>query len=291
MHYQVTFKMIILGIFLLAWSASNTSGAEIVTTDDYGQKIVTKEHIVKTAGNAIFLIFEGWVIIGHEVRSFLPCSHNKELWLLGNSPALEKVMKAYEKARFAKMPYTPIFMTLAGKIVDPPSDGFGADYEEAFLATRLLQVFPQGNCKDELIYLDTPLPGECVTSPLRIRGYARGKWFFEGDFPVILNDSDGKVIAKGYATAKDEWMTDKIVPFESEIEFKMPNSGGRGVLRLKKDNPTDLPEHDNQLEIEIHFVCKDSIGADPWQKITFDVSKLDESGLYGSPGGKTGAVL
>jgi hypothetical protein len=26
--------------------------------------------------------------------------------------------------------------------------------------------------------------------------------------------------------------------------------------------------------------------ADPWQKMTFDVSKLDESGLYGPPGGK-----
>ena len=28
------------------------------------------------------------------------------------------------------------------------------------------------------------------------------------------------------------------------------------------------------------------MGADPWQKITFDISKLDESGLYGPPGGK-----
>jgi hypothetical protein len=28
------------------------------------------------------------------------------------------------------------------------------------------------------------------------------------------------------------------------------------------------------------------MGADPWQKITFDISKLDEYGLYGPPGGK-----
>jgi hypothetical protein len=35
------------------------------------------------------------------------------------------------------------------------------------------------------------------------------------------------------------------------------------------------------------FFQQDSMGgADPWQKITFDISKLDESGLHGPPGGK-----
>jgi hypothetical protein len=36
----------------------------------------------------------------------------------------------------------------------------------------------------------------------------------------------------------------------------------------------------------ILFFHHDSMGADPWQKITFDISKLDESGIYGPPGGK-----
>jgi hypothetical protein len=231
-------------------------------------------------------IFEGWVTIGHEVRSFLPCSYKKTLWLMGNSPALDEIMAAYGKALPGAMPYTPIFMTLAGRAGKPSADGFGADYEGAFLATRLVQVLPQGNCKSDLIYLDSPLPGERVTSPLRIRGYARGKWFFEGDFPIALRESNGKVIATGYATAKDEWMTDNFVPFESEIKFKMPKPGSRGTLILKKDNPTDLPEHDDELEIVIYFEYQDSMGAGPWQKITFDIAKLDESGLYGPPDGK-----
>ncbi len=34
------------------------------------------------------------------------------------------------------------------------------------------------------------------------------------------------------------------------------------------------------------FCHQDSMAADPWQKITFDISKLDESGLYGPPDGK-----
>jgi hypothetical protein len=81
-------------------------------------------------------------------------------------------------------------------------------------------------------------------------------------------------------------MTDNFVPFESEIKFKMPKPGSRGTLILKKDNPTDLPEHDDELEIVIYFEYQDSMGAGPWQKITFDIAKLDESGLYGPPDGK-----
>ena len=198
-------------------------------------------------------VFEGWVTIGHEVRSFLPCSRKKELWLMGNSPALDEVKAAYGKALPEAMPYTPVFMTLSGRTGRPPADGFGADYEAAFFATRLVRVFPQGNCRSDLIYMDSPLPGARVTSPLRIRGHARGKWFFEGDFPIVLRDSNGKVIAKGYATAKNEWMTEKFVPFEAVIKFKMPASGSKGTLILKKDNPTDLPEHDDELGITVFF--------------------------------------
>ena len=162
-------------------------------------------------------------------------------------------MAAHRSALRSAMPYTPIFMTLAGRIERPPAEGFGANCEESFFATRLVHIFPQGNCKSDLIYMHSPLPGARVTSPVRIQGHARGKWFFEGDFPLVLRDSNGKVIAKGYATAKDEWMTEKFVPFEAVIEFEKPSSGSEGTLILKKDNPSDLPEHDDELEIPIFF--------------------------------------
>jgi fructose-specific phosphotransferase system component IIB len=35
--------------------ATNASAAEIITVDDFEQKIVTKEHLIKTADNAIIL--------------------------------------------------------------------------------------------------------------------------------------------------------------------------------------------------------------------------------------------
>jgi hypothetical protein len=160
-------------------------------------------------------------------------------------------MTAYRKALPAPVPYTPLFMTLAGKTTKPPADGFGADYDASFSATQLVHVFPQGNCKSDLIYIYSPLPGSRVTSPLIIRGYARGNWFFEGDFPVVLKDANGTFIVHGYATAKSPWMTEMFVPFESVMNFKSPAFGSKGALVLQKDNPTGKPEFDNALEIPV----------------------------------------
>jgi len=217
--------------------------------------LVLERHVLKETAPPIEgeEVLGGWVTIGHEVRSFVPCSQGRELWLLGNSPALNEVMTAYRKALPSSMPYTPLFMTLSGKTEGPPSDGFGVEYEASFFAEQLVQMFPQGNCKSNLIYMDSPLPGALVASPLTVRGHARGKWFFEGDFPVVLKDTNGKAITKGFATAKDAWMTEKFVPFEGMIEFKRPGSGSKGTLVLKKDNPTDRPEFDDTLEIPVFF--------------------------------------
>ena len=107
------------------------------------------------------------------------------------------------------------------------------------------------NSKRDLIVLDTPLPQAHVTSPLSISGKARGTWFFEGSFPIILTDWDGKIIAEGYATAKTDWMTEEFVPFTATLEFT--TTSDRGTLILQKDNPSGLPEHDDALEIPVYF--------------------------------------
>ena len=51
---------------------------------------------------------------------------------------------------------------------------------------------------------------------------ARGHWFFEGSFPVMVVDWDGRIIATHFATAQDDWMTEDFVRFEGEIEFELP---------------------------------------------------------------------
>ena len=107
--------------------------------------------------------------------------------------------------------------------------------------------------KAGLIRLTAPLPNATVSSPLTITGEARGYWYFEASFPVVLVDWDGRIIAQGIATAKDEWMTEEFVPFEATLTFTAdPNAySNRGALILQKDNPSGLPEYDDALEIPV----------------------------------------
>ncbi len=111
--------------------------------------------------------------------------------------------------------------------------------------------------KDNLIKLFEPKDGTEIESPLVIKGQARGYWFFEASFPVILTNWDGLIIAEGIAKADGEWMTEDFVPFEAVLNFKKPEYIGefskRGSLILKKDNPSGLPENDDALEITVYF--------------------------------------
>lgn len=113
--------------------------------------------------------------------------------------------------------------------------------------------------KSDMIVLSAPVPVGVVNSPLKISGQARGGWYFEASFPVVLVDWDGLIIAEAVATADGEWMTSDFVPFTASIEFENPYQAGepdfmkRGTIILKKDNPSGLPENDDALEIPVRF--------------------------------------
>ncbi|KKS28649.1 MAG: hypothetical protein UU89_C0031G0008 [Parcubacteria group bacterium GW2011_GWC2_42_11] len=98
-----------------------------------------------------------------------------------------------------------------------------------------------------------------ITSPLIIEGEARGTWYFEASFPVVLTNWDGLIIAEGHAEAQSDWMTEEYVPFKATLTFTPPYKTGdqdfmkNGSLILKKDNPSGLPEHDDAFEIPITF--------------------------------------
>jgi hypothetical protein len=112
-------------------------------------------------------IVEGHVMIGHEVRSFHPCTQKTDYWLSGDSPALKEIIKRYTKALPDARPYTPLFMVLAGTFVEAPRDGFGADYVGAFLATQLVGVRPDGDCKMKLNQNRKHFPECCRRTLLR----------------------------------------------------------------------------------------------------------------------------
>lgn len=109
--------------------------------------------------------------------------------------------------------------------------------------------------KVNLIHLSNPRPNQIITSPLTVTGEARGNWFFEASFPVVLANWDGLIIAQGIAQAKSEWMTTDFVPFEATLTFTVDKDvySNKGALVLQKDNPSGLPEHDDALEIPIVF--------------------------------------
>lgn len=106
--------------------------------------------------------------------------------------------------------------------------------------------------KTDLITSAFPRPGDTIKSPLIAVGEARGYWFFEASFPVYIMNDANEMLGVGFATADDEWMTENFVPFSAEVHFD-PKGAKKGFVILKKDNPSGLPEHDDELRIPVKF--------------------------------------
>lgn len=106
--------------------------------------------------------------------------------------------------------------------------------------------------KQDLIVADSPHPGDTVSSPVSISGEARGYWFFEASFPVEIRDANGQLLGQWYAEAQGEWMTEDFVPFTSTLTFETPATP-TGTLILRRDNPSGLPENDDELTIPVRF--------------------------------------
>ena len=105
---------------------------------------------------------------------------------------------------------------------------------------------------EQMLHLDAPRPGSVVRSPLRIRGVARGPWYFEGTFPLRLQTRDGSLVARGVARAQGAWMTGAFVPFSATLRFAAPVEK-EGELLLRRDNPSGLARLDDTLLIPVRF--------------------------------------
>ncbi|MFZ5559237.1 MAG: Gmad2 immunoglobulin-like domain-containing protein [Patescibacteria group bacterium] len=106
--------------------------------------------------------------------------------------------------------------------------------------------------KEGLIQIESPMANETISSPLIIKGKARGFWFFEASFPIKLVDEKGDLIKQHYAQAKGDWMTEDFVPFEANLTFSVPNIQ-KGFLVFEKDNPSGLPENADELKMPVLF--------------------------------------
>lgn len=145
-----------------------------------------------------------------------------------------------------------IIVNYADRNSDEPMTAPATIAKSKYLAIENGQLIEIPNQKEDIV-LDYPAVASVVSSPLTVRGKARGTWYFEASFPIMIVDWDGKIIGQGIATAQDDWMTEDFVDFEGEITFDQPEYGSRGALILKKDNPSGLPENDDALEVPIFF--------------------------------------
>ena len=104
----------------------------------------------------------------------------------------------------------------------------------------------------DLITVSQPTINQTIASPVLITGEARGKWYFEASFPVVLLDANNQELAKGVAQAQGDWMTENFVPFSVSLTFSPPATP-TGQLILTKDNPSGLPANDAQLMVPVNF--------------------------------------
>ena len=101
------------------------------------------------------------------------------------------------------------------------------------------------------IEVSSPLPQQTIGSPVSFSGRASG-WYFEGSFPVRVYDADGSLLGASIATAQSDWMTADMVEFKGSVSFSAPK-GKTGSIMFLKDNPSGLPENDENFIIPIKF--------------------------------------
>lgn len=115
----------------------------------------------------------------------------------------------------------------------------------------------EGACKpapndSTMLKIDWPLKDNYITSPVTVRGQARGPWFSEGSFPVDITDAAGKSLGKGTVKAQGEWMTNDFVNFSGQVTFKK-GTAKEGFVVFRRDNPSGNPENDKDLKIPVKF--------------------------------------
>jgi len=77
--------------------------------------------------------FRGHLVLGHEVRSFTPCEKKVEYWVYDQTGG--DLWKVYKE--LTHQPYQPIYVEVLGRLAPPPSDGFGADYDQQVTVKEL----------------------------------------------------------------------------------------------------------------------------------------------------------
>ncbi|MGB9842805.1 MAG: Gmad2 immunoglobulin-like domain-containing protein [Candidatus Pelagibacter ubique] len=119
------------------------------------------------------------------------------------------------------------------------------------LYQRYLVTKKINDAKDKII-IDSPEPYQNVKNPIYIMGKAKGSFFFEGTFPVRIEDENGNIIMVDHIETKDDWMTENFVSFEKYLDISNINIK-KGFIVFEKANPSGLPENKFEIKIPIYI--------------------------------------
>jgi hypothetical protein len=103
-----------------------------------------------------------------------------------------------------------------------------------------------------MIVVDKPQPMQLLADGFEVSGKARGFWYFEASFPTEVLDVHGQPLGNHYAEAQGEWMVNTLVPFKGILKFREPQ-GMEGTVVFHNDNPSGLPENDENVRIPVRF--------------------------------------
>ena len=83
---------------------------------------------------------KGLCVVGHEVRTFIPCGSKKVYWMEADAASLQAFQVAIE--RYTDEPFEPFFAEIGGRLSDDVGNGFAADYDGRFFVERLIRLAP-----------------------------------------------------------------------------------------------------------------------------------------------------
>lgn len=105
----------------------------------------------------------------------------------------------------------------------------------------------------DMIDVESPASGTKISSPLTVKGKAKGYWYHEGMFTIKLYDTaTDSLLAKTTAEADGKWMTEQFVPFEATLTFKA-RGNQRGRLVFERANPSGLPQNEQSYSVPVIF--------------------------------------
>ena len=102
---------------------------------------------------------------------------------------------------------------------------------------------------DRMLTVTSPQQGAFVAHTFQLEGKARGSWYFEGTFPLVIENESGVVLETIPIRAQGDWQTPDLVPFSETIQ--LPYYSGNANLILKKANLSSGSSEDASLTIPI----------------------------------------